>query len=143
MYGTLVQLGCYQHIYEWKGLWCSSTVWLLSTPTKVNVLHPIHIRLGLELLCITSLVPRPLPPFQCGSGLGTRLVYNYSVVHAHVHVHVYMQARSCEHNLPGCTLMHLTWWGHGPAWSGGQSPSTKVHLCPSSQWGTPLQIGSQ
>ena len=27
----LVQFGCYQHRYEWKGLWCSSTVWLLST----------------------------------------------------------------------------------------------------------------
>ena len=28
--GTLVQFGCYQHRYEWKDLWCSSTVWLLS-----------------------------------------------------------------------------------------------------------------
>ena len=29
--GALVQFGCYQHRYEWKGLWCSSRVWLLST----------------------------------------------------------------------------------------------------------------
>ena len=29
-------VGCYQHRYEWKGLWCSSTVWLLSTQTRVN-----------------------------------------------------------------------------------------------------------
>ena len=28
--GVLVQFGCYQHRYEWKGLWCSCTVWLLS-----------------------------------------------------------------------------------------------------------------
>ena len=31
-WGALVQFGCYQHRYEWKGLWCSSTVWL-STQT--------------------------------------------------------------------------------------------------------------
>ena len=51
--GALVQFGCYQHRYECKGLdlWCSSTVWLLSTQTQVNVLikSPIHIRLSLEL----------------------------------------------------------------------------------------------
>ena len=35
--GALVQFGCYQHRYEWKGLWCSSTVWLLSAQTWVNV----------------------------------------------------------------------------------------------------------
>ena len=29
--GALVQFGCCQHRYEWKGLWCSSTVQLLST----------------------------------------------------------------------------------------------------------------
>ena len=29
--GALVQFGCYQHRYEWKDLWCSSTVQLLST----------------------------------------------------------------------------------------------------------------
>ena len=28
--GALVQFGCYQHRYEWKDLWCSSTVRLLS-----------------------------------------------------------------------------------------------------------------
>ena len=33
IYGALVQFGCYQHRYEWKGLWCSSTVWVLSTQT--------------------------------------------------------------------------------------------------------------
>ena len=34
-YGALrlVQFGCYQHWYEWKGLWCSNTVRLLSTQT--------------------------------------------------------------------------------------------------------------
>ena len=32
-YGALVQFGCYQHRCEWKGLWCSSTVWLLSIQT--------------------------------------------------------------------------------------------------------------
>ena len=26
-----IQFGCFQHRYEWKGLWCFSTVWLLST----------------------------------------------------------------------------------------------------------------
>ena len=30
IYGALVQFGCYQHRYEWKDLWCSSTVRLLS-----------------------------------------------------------------------------------------------------------------
>ena len=25
--GALVRLGCYQHRYEWKGLWCSSIIW--------------------------------------------------------------------------------------------------------------------
>ena len=33
IYGALVQFSCYQHRYEWKGLWCSSTVRLLSTQT--------------------------------------------------------------------------------------------------------------
>ena len=31
IYGALVQFGCYQHRYEWKVLWCSSTVRLLSS----------------------------------------------------------------------------------------------------------------
>ena len=35
--GALVPFGCYQHRYEWKGLWCSSTVQLLLTQTWVNV----------------------------------------------------------------------------------------------------------
>ena len=34
--GALVQFGCYQHRYEWRDLWCSSTVQLLSTQTRVN-----------------------------------------------------------------------------------------------------------
>ena len=29
IYGALVQFGCYHHRYEWKDLWCSSTVRLL------------------------------------------------------------------------------------------------------------------
>ena len=33
IYGALVQFGCYQHSYEQKGLWCSSTVWPLLTQT--------------------------------------------------------------------------------------------------------------
>ena len=33
MYGALVQFDYRQHRYEWKGLWCSSTVRLLSTQT--------------------------------------------------------------------------------------------------------------
>ena len=37
---VLAQFGCYQHRYEWKGLCCSSTVWLLSTQTWVNVKAP-------------------------------------------------------------------------------------------------------
>ena len=56
MYGTLVQFGCYQHRYEYKGLWCSSTVWLLSTQTytQVNEFKPhlLYIRLSLEVIHI-------------------------------------------------------------------------------------------
>ena len=33
IYGALVQFGCCQHRYEWKGLWYSSTVPLLSIQT--------------------------------------------------------------------------------------------------------------
>ena len=33
IYGALVQFGCYRYRHEWKGLWCSNTVWLLSTQT--------------------------------------------------------------------------------------------------------------
>ena len=36
IYGALVQFGCYQHRYEWKDLWCSSTVQLLSTYIDMN-----------------------------------------------------------------------------------------------------------
>jgi hypothetical protein len=47
-YSALVQLGCYQHRYERKGLWCSSTVWLLSTRTRMNVMATVHVRLSLK-----------------------------------------------------------------------------------------------
>ena len=50
--GALVQFGCYQHKYEWKGLWCSSTVRLLSTQTWVNAKAlSIIIRISLEVSC--------------------------------------------------------------------------------------------
>ena len=39
-YIIIVQFGCYQHRCEWKVLWCSSTVWLLSTQTWANVKAP-------------------------------------------------------------------------------------------------------
>ena len=35
----IVQLGCYQHRYEWEGLLCFSTVWLLSCKTDKNDYH--------------------------------------------------------------------------------------------------------
>ena len=43
IYGALVQFGCYQHRYEWKGLWCSSVVWLLSTQMQ-GMCAPSHWR---------------------------------------------------------------------------------------------------
>ena len=40
-----VQFGCYQHKYEWKGLWCSSTDSLAAINTNVNECQgPIYIR---------------------------------------------------------------------------------------------------
>ena len=36
----VVQFSCYQHRYEWKGLWCSSTVRLLSTQIWMDVKAP-------------------------------------------------------------------------------------------------------
>jgi hypothetical protein len=32
----------------WKGLWCSSTVWLLSTQTRMNVMATVRVRLSLN-----------------------------------------------------------------------------------------------
>ena len=49
---ALVQFGCYQHRYEWKGLWCSSTVpATINTDISAYVKAPIIIMISLELSC--------------------------------------------------------------------------------------------
>ena len=71
--GALAQF--HQHRYEWEGLWCSSTVRLLSTQTRTNRLAPVHIRLSLNYRHVHYSF-KGLPR----SSLYTLLLWSYSKV---------------------------------------------------------------
>ena len=63
IYDALVQFGCHQHKYEWKGLWCSNYYWAYFTLTSSLVVF------GLALMIIDTFSKAVVDILEVISGL--------------------------------------------------------------------------